>query len=191
MSREAFTAGVKLGGLTNTTQIRILLCYLIRTVAQPLSRQELESALLEQQLVNYFELAAGLADLEQQKLVQLENGRYHITPEGRKVADLLLTDLPRSVREQAVQAAVLAQQYARKAAENQALVRRTRDGWQLDCRIQEMDREVFSLSLLMPDQATAEAAREAFINKGGDFYKILLAMFSGSGALAAEWLKNL
>lgn len=191
MSREAFTAGVKPGGLTNTTQIRILLCYLIRTVAQPLSRQELESALLEQQLVNYFELAAGLADLEQQKLVRLEKGRYHITPEGRKVADLLLTDLPRSVREQAVQAAVLAQQYARKAAENQALVRRTPDGWQLDCRIQEMDREVFSLSLLMPDQATAEAARDAFVHKGGDFYKILLAMFSGSGALAAEWLKNL
>lgn len=191
MSREAFTAGVKPGGLTNTTQIRILLCYLIRTVAQPLSRQELESALLEQQLVNYFELAAGLADLEQQKLVRLEKGRYHITPEGRKVADLLLTDLPRSVREQAVQAAVLAQQYARKAAENQALVRHTRDGWQLDCRIQELDREVFSLSLLMPDQATAEAARDAFIHKGADFYKILLAMFSGSGALAAEWLKNL
>lgn len=191
MSREAFTAGVKPGGLTNTTQIRILLCYLIRTVAHPLSRQELESALLEQQLVNYFELAAGLADLEQQKLVQLEKGRYHITPEGRKVADLLLTDLPRSVREQAVQAAVLAQQYARKAAENQAVVRHTRDGWQLDCRIQELDREVFSLSLLMPDQATAEAARDAFIHKGGDFYKILLAMFSGSGTLAAEWLKNL
>lgn len=191
MSREAFTAGVKPGGLTNTTQIRILLCYLIRTVAQPLSRQELESALLEQQLVNYFELAAGLADLEQQKLVRLEKGRYHITPEGRKVADLLLTDLPRSVREQAVQAAVLAQQYARKAAENQALVHRTPDGWQLDCRIQELDREVFSLSLLMPDQATAEAARDAFIHKGADFYKILLAMFSGSGALAAEWLKNL
>ena len=63
MSREAFTAGVKPGGLTNTTQIRILLCYLIRTVAQPLSRQELESALLEQQLVNYFGLAAGLAAL--------------------------------------------------------------------------------------------------------------------------------
>lgn len=191
MSREAFTAGVKPGGLTNTTQIRILLCYLIRTVAQPLSRQELESALLEQQLVNYFELAAGLADLEQQKLVLLEKGRYHITPEGRKVADLLLTDLPRSVREQAVQAAVLAQQYARKAAENQAVVRHTRDGWQLDCRIQELDREVFSLSLLMPDQATTEAARDAFIHKGGDFYKILLAMFSGNETLAAEWLQKL
>ena len=77
------------------------------------------------------------------------------------------------------------------AAENQAVVRHTRDGWQLDCRIQELDREVFSLSLLMPDQATAEAARDAFIHKGGDFYKILLAMFSGNETLAAEWLQKL
>ena len=57
--------------------------------------------------------------------------------------------------------------------------------------IQELDREVFSLSLLMPDQATAEAARDAFIHKGGDFYKILLAMFSGNETLAAEWLQKL
>ena len=29
---EAFTAGVKMGGLTNDTEIRILLCYLIKSV---------------------------------------------------------------------------------------------------------------------------------------------------------------
>ena len=61
--------GVKPGGLTTTTQIRILLCYVIRTVAHPLSRSELEQAMLEKELINYFELADGLSDLEQQELV--------------------------------------------------------------------------------------------------------------------------
>ena len=37
---EAFTAGVKPGGLTDKIQIRILLCYLIKT-AGPLSRSTL------------------------------------------------------------------------------------------------------------------------------------------------------
>lgn len=191
MSREAFTAGVKPGGLTTTTQIRILLCYVIRTVAHPLSRAELEQAMLEKELVNYFELADCLSDLEQQELVTVENDRYHITEKGRSVADLLLTDLPRSIREQAVQAAVLAQQWARKAAENKAVVLPASGGFQLDCRIQELGQDVFHLSILLPDRATAESAKEAFIEKGADFYKVMLAALSGSNELAAQWLKKL
>ena len=59
---EAFTAGVKPGGLTDDTQIRILLCYLIKT-AGPLTRDTLQGALLQEQLVNYFEFADALAEV--------------------------------------------------------------------------------------------------------------------------------
>ena len=56
MPADAFTAGVKPGGLTSVTEIRILLCYLIKT-AGPVSREVLENALMQEQLVNYFELS--------------------------------------------------------------------------------------------------------------------------------------
>ena len=64
MAGSAFTFGVKPGGLTENTEVRILLCYLIKTVAPmaPLTRAEIEQALLGEQLVNYFELSAGLAE---------------------------------------------------------------------------------------------------------------------------------
>ena len=65
---EAFTAGVKPGGLTDDTQIRILLCYLIKT-AGPLTRDTLQGALLQEQLVNYFEFADALAEVQKQGLV--------------------------------------------------------------------------------------------------------------------------
>ena len=70
MAGSAFTFGVKPGGLTENTEVRILLCYLIKTVAPmaPLTRAEIEQALLGEQLVNYFELSAGLADLEENGL---------------------------------------------------------------------------------------------------------------------------
>lgn len=191
MAREAFSAGVKPGGLTNTTQIRILLCYIIRTVAQPLSREELEEALMGKELVNYFDLIDCLSGLEAQGLVTVEEGRYHLTDKGRTVADLLLTDLPRSVREQAVQAAVVAQQWARKAAENQASVLPdSQGGFLLDCRIRELDQDVFRLALSLPDSLTAQSARAAFVAKGGDLYKIMLALLSDNKKLAQEWIKN-
>ena len=55
---EAFTAGVRPGGLTDDTQIRMLLCYLVK-VAGPVKHETLQGALLQEQLVNYFEFAAS------------------------------------------------------------------------------------------------------------------------------------
>ena len=49
--RDAFTAGVRPGGLTSSTEIRLLLCYLVQH-SGPITREQLETALLDAQLVN-------------------------------------------------------------------------------------------------------------------------------------------
>ena len=40
-ANDAFTAGVRPGGLTSSTEIRLLLCYLVKN-AGPIARQEIE-----------------------------------------------------------------------------------------------------------------------------------------------------
>ena len=45
-ANDAFTAGVRPGGLTSSTEIRLLLCYLVKN-AGPIARQEIENALME------------------------------------------------------------------------------------------------------------------------------------------------
>ena len=50
-ANDAFTAGVRPGGLTDSTEIRLLLCYLVKN-AGPITRTEIENALMEEQLVN-------------------------------------------------------------------------------------------------------------------------------------------
>ena len=45
-ANDAFTAGVRPGGLTNSTEIRLLLCYLVKN-AGPITRTEIENALRE------------------------------------------------------------------------------------------------------------------------------------------------
>ena len=114
-ANDAFTAGVRPGGLTNSTEIRLLLCYLVKN-AGPITRTEIENALMEEALVNYFEIGSCLDDITRQSLVTLQNDRYAITEKGRKVAQELAYDLPRSVRERAVAAVFRAQTWARKEA---------------------------------------------------------------------------
>ena len=104
-ANDAFTAGVRPGGLTSSNEIRLLLCYLVKN-AGPIARQEIENALMEEALVNYFEIGSCLDDITRQQLVTVQDNVYSITDKGRKVAQELAYDLPRSVRERAV-AAVL------------------------------------------------------------------------------------
>ena len=126
-ANDAFTAGVRPGGLTNSTEIRLLLCYLVKN-AGPITRTEIENALMEEALVNYFEIGSCLDDITRQSLVTLQNDRYAITEKGRKVAQELAYDLPRSVRERAVAAVLRAQTRAPKEAEYSARITEKADG---------------------------------------------------------------
>ena len=84
-ANDAFTAGVRPGGLTSSTEIRLLLCYLVKN-AGPIARQEIENALMEEALVNYFEIGSCLDDITRQQLVTVQDNVYSITDKGRKVA---------------------------------------------------------------------------------------------------------
>lgn len=175
---EAFTAGVKPGGLTDDTQIRILLCYLVKT-AGPLTRDTLQGALLQEQLVNYFEFADALADVEKQQLVTVnEEEQFVITQKGSTVADTLALDLPRTVRESAIRAVMQIQSWRHKAAMNRARVEEDEGEFTVWCAIGDLGSDVFRLQLAMPDRLTAETIKNNFTAHGSEIYSKLMDMLT-------------
>ena len=173
MANGAFTGGVKPGGLTSTTEVRNLLCYVIRRVS-PLSREALENALVGEELVNYFELVGCLDDLIERGLVTEQNDMYAITPSGEAVADTLYRDLPRTVRESAVRAVIRAQSWLRKEAQHKAEILEKDGAFEVQCSIEEMGHNVFSLTFSMPDVLSAEMIKKQFIARGSEVYAQLL-----------------
>ena len=161
-ANDAFTAGVRPGGLTDSTEIRLLLCYLVKN-AGPITRTEIENALMEEQLVNYFEIGSCLDDITRQQLVTLKEDRYSITEKGRKVAQELAYDLPRSVRERAVAAVLRSQTWARKEAEYSARITEKPDGHcSIRCTIKALDQELFCLDIGTPDRLSADLVKKQF-----------------------------
>ena len=190
MPNNAFTAGVKPGGLTNSTEIRILLCYLMHSVEKPLTEAEIQSALLGEELVNYFELADSLAALCAQGLAVIENGHYTLLNEGHVIAATLAQDVPRSVRETAVRAALMAQQFSRKQAQHKAAISEVESGYMVRCSIEDVGSEVFSCSLYVPDKQSAALVKERFVDAGAEIYKIMLAALTGNKQLISDILTD-
>ena len=152
-ANDAFTAGVRPGGLTSSTEIRLLLCYLVKN-AGPITRQEIENALMEEALVNYFEIGSCLDDITKQELAY---------------------DLPRSVRERAVAAVLRCQTWARKEAKYSAHITEKADGHcTVRCTVKGLDSELFCLKLGAPDRLSAELVKKQFILKGNEIYQLLI-----------------
>lgn len=171
---DAFTAGVRPGGLTGSTEIRLLLCYIVKT-SGPIARQEIEDALMEEQLVNYFEIGSCLDDITRQGMVELNEGKYTITDKGVRVANELAYDLPLSVRERAVAAVLRGQLWAHKQAEYGADITEKPDGHcTVRCTIKALENELFCLDLGAPDRLSAEMLKKQFILKGNEVYQLLI-----------------
>ena len=118
---------------------------------------------MQEQLVNYFEFADALVEVEKQKLVTIDGeGRYVITQKGSTVADTLAYDLPRTVRESAIRAVMQIRSWNHRAASNRAVVQETDGKYSVVCSIGDMGSDVFRLELAMPDKADRRDDKKQF-----------------------------
>ena len=77
MEFDAFDEGIELGGLRNRDEIRLLICYILRAVDAPISKQNLNDSMLQDGLANYFEINQAISELLKNGTIDMdidENG---------------------------------------------------------------------------------------------------------------------
>ena len=126
MEYDAFTGGVAPGGLRSKSDIRILICYMLKSVNAPLSGDDIIKVLQEKSLANYFEASDALSALVSLgNVTREEDNTYVLTKRGKSVADDLEQLIPSSVRDKAVAAATALLASAKMERENVATIVRT------------------------------------------------------------------
>lgn len=191
MADQLFTEGVRPGGLTSGTEIRILLCYLLDSVNAPVSREEIESVLLGEELVNYFVMAESLSQLKEAGLVIEDEQGFSITDAGKTVGRTLSSEVPRTIRDVAVRGVIQAQQYKAKAAAHKSKIQKQGAGNLVQCSIEDEGGTLFSMDLYMPDELSAQTVKEKFIENGDEVYKLVLAALTDNRSLAERALLKL
>lgn len=192
MLSDNFIEGVRPGGLTSSTEIRILLCYLLDMVNTPITREQIDDALLGEELVNYFAMSECLAKLVEQGLVEKKKALYEITEAGRTVGRTLGNDVPRTVRDVAVRGVIRSQQYAARKSTYRSDVHTDSDGHRsVNCSIGDASGPLFNMEIYMPDELSAEAVKQAFVEKGDSIYGLVLAALTNNPTLAKQYLDTL
>ena len=171
---DAFTQGTTLGGLRNQNDIKILLCYILKSLGMPLSRNALTEILQTAQLVNFFEISNALSAICDAGLAVCENrdgeDYFSLSADGFSVAEKLDTELPLLVRDAAVKAAVgvVAREKMKGSVETE--VQKLSKGYNVILSIKDADTIMMQTVLYAADSLQAQTIEESFLNNPEKLY---------------------
>ena len=191
MDNNAMTAGVRVGGLTDRTEIKILLCYLLAELKQPITQNQLIECVCGQELVNYFEMQSALQHLLDNNFIKEDENGFSIMPEGKDIARQLESVVSSTVKRYAYTMALNILQYEALKKQHKVTISPVDGGgYNLHCSIEDDDFTIFSIDILMPDEKSAEYAGQQFILKGQDMFKCMLGIMTDTPAMYKDFLNK-
>ena len=191
MDNNAITAGVRVGGLTDRTEIKILLCYLLAELKQPITQNQLIECVCGRELVNYFEMQSALQHLLDNNFIKENEDGFSIMPEGKEIARQLESVVSSTVKRYAYTMALNILQYEALKKQHKVTISPVEGGgYNLHCSIEDDDFTIFSTDILMPDEKSAEYAGQQFILKGQDMFKCMRGIMTDTPAMYKDFLSK-
>lgn len=180
MEHDAFTSGVEPGGLLNSREIRVLVCYMLNSVDEPMDRQSIVEIVFSEGIANFFETEAAIEELiNLGNLTEDDEGFLELTPIGKDASEMLVSRLPFTIRTRAVEAAVKLMTRKRRARDTQVEFEQLDNGVAVTCSIDRTEHPMMSFTLLVADLQQAELIRERFLDDPVTIYRMMMSLLSG------------
>lgn len=192
---DAFSAGVKLGGLRSKNDIKLLICYMLASINQSLSKDEIVSVLQENGLANYFEINDAFSDLLGNNNISKDPSnaeKYVVTESGKLIVGQLDTALPISIREKTIAATINLLAKVKRENENTVTIKTEPNGCYVSCNISGGDdMNLLTVNLFVPDMKQANLVKHNFQENPDLIYTCMLALLTKNSDLIKNALENI
>lgn len=196
MAFDTFDEGIVPGGMRSKYEIRILICYLLNSIKEPVSKEIIVDSICEESLANYFETSSCFDDLIEKGNI-IEEGSdgdiktYTVSENGVMIANQLDTILAYTVKEKAYDCAINLLAQKKKERENSVEIVKTDMGYNVNCKISGGNLDLLSFSIFAPDMPQAQIIKKNFYESPTTFYKVILAMLTQNKESVGEALESL
>ena len=182
VEKDAVSAGVsEIGGLFSTAEVRILICYIISSINQPVPGRMLGDVLHYEGIANYFEVNDSIAALCSNGQLEVFNeaeDTYVITQSGREIADTLKTTLSITVKERAFSAALKMVSRFRNSKETDIKISREGEKTFITCTAMDNEAPFMSVKLMVTDEEQAIFIKERFISNPSAIYSEIIELLT-------------
>ncbi len=176
---DAFSAGVKPGGLFSYQEIKILICYMLMGIPAPLPRKAILDIISGEEMANFFEAGAAIDELIRQNHLEERDDELLLTETGKQVATTLSSRIPYTLREQSIKAALKLLLRKQRERDNSVVVEKREHGKDVICTIHEGDEALMSITVRVADDLQANLIKENFMDNPPLLYQSVLAILTG------------
>lgn len=177
MERDAVSAGVsEIGGLFSTAEIKILICYVISSINEPVPGRLLADVLHYEGIANCFEVNDAIASLNKSghlKLVDEKDDSYIITESGKNIAETLKSSLSYSVKDRAYAAALKMVSRFKNAKESDFKITKENGRNYITCSAMDGGLPFLTVKLLVSDDEQAQFIKNRFLNDNKIYSEII------------------
>lgn len=173
LENNATSAGVELGGLYNTAEIKILICYILNSIKQPVPATMLINELHFAGLANGFEVSDAISSLAQSGHLKSTDGSdssYTVTEKGSLVAEELKTSISYTVKDRAFALTVKMMARLKNAKQTDFEVIRENGVPYIVCSLKDGSLTLMSIKILLSDESQASAIKERFLENPNEIY---------------------
>lgn len=192
MSFDTFDEGINPGGMRSKNEIRILICYLIKSVKAPVSKELILESLQKDGLANYFEASACFDDLVKNRHITVNgSNKYTLTEDGMMIATQLEDSLAYTVKEKAFHCVMMLLEEEKTERENKVEIVKNERGYNVKCSITSEELTILSLEFYVPDYEQAKLVKKNFRKNPELLYKTTISVLSKQKDLLTDTLKDL
>jgi len=180
MSFNAFVGGVQPGGLTNDFEVKLLVCYLLDSLKQPLLFEQLGEIFQNTGLVNYFEFVEAVSELERtgQLTSSIQDGQQQLalTESGTVTAQTFYKTIPKSAREKALEEAKRLMEIQRCMDKVEITFAPAADGWTLRVVLRDIGSDLLDMSVFLPTEGECLRVKQQIESDPTSFYSRVLGL---------------
>ena len=181
MEKNASGAGVSRGGLFSTSEIKILICYILSAIDEPVPVDMLANVLHYEGLANAFEVSDAVVSLSQSGHISATDSTeqiYAITASGKETATTLKSSLSSVVKERAYLAVMKMLAKFKNAKDNQFEITHENGSTYLSCSAIDNGKAFITVKLLITDEDQGSFIREKFLENPSAIYSKIIEMLT-------------
>ena len=177
MENDASSAGVRLGGLFSTAEIKILVCYILTTIKEPVPATMLANTLHYEGIANVFEVSDEIVSLQKSGHIVPCDEReemYKITDRGITISNELNTSLSFTVKNRAYSAAIKMLSRFKNARDSEFKISKENGATYITCTATDGRIPFMSVKLLVADDTQAALVQDRFIDDPAGLYHAII-----------------
>lgn len=171
---DAFTGGIKNGGLRSVSSINMLVCYIIANINGRVTAQNIIETVAEGEIANHFEITEAIARMKNNGVIAENEDGALVLLKGNNEVDLIEKDLPLTIRDSSIrlcQKIIAREKYLR---DNKAEIIECDKGYQITLSVSDFGSDFMKLTLYAPTMEQAELIKAKFITNPIKVYETLI-----------------